>query len=61
MLNKIKIIGKFLVKKEQHENKIEEVDSGSPEVNNEVDRTHAKFEAVGENVREPWFRFSVMV
>jgi len=32
MLNKIKIIGKFLTKKEQYENKIDDVDSVYKEV-----------------------------
>jgi len=53
MLNKIKIIGKFLVKKEQYENKIDDTDSVSQEMMSEVDRTQSKFGVTEENVREP--------
>lgn len=59
MLNKIKVIGMFLGKK-QPENKIDNVNSISQETENETDTSSSKFEAEERNNKEPWFRFGLL-
>lgn len=64
MLNKIKIIGKFLLdenrQKELSEEKSNKFSSASQETMNNFDELQSKPEAEKEN-REPWFYFSVLV
>ena len=51
MLNKIKVIGMFL-KKEQPENKIEDVNSAFQGVEKEMDNSSSRLEADKENKRD---------
>jgi hypothetical protein len=51
MLNKIKVIGMFL-KKEQPENKIDNVNSASQEAEKEVGQGSSKLETEEENNRD---------
>jgi Single-strand binding protein family len=60
MLNKIKVIGMFL-KKEQPEDKINDVNPNSQGAENEIEKLLSKPEVEDKNSREPWFRFSLMV
>jgi len=51
----------MFLKKEQPEGKIEDVNLASQEAENETNKSPSKLESEGENGREPWFRFSLMV
>jgi len=59
MLNKIKIIGKKILPKEQDEKKNDGAASVFQEAEKEIDKSHFKSER--ENNREPWLYFSLLV
>lgn len=57
MLNKIKIIGKVIINKEQNERRINDIDFTSQEAVNEADKSQSK----PELKKEPWLYFSMLV
>jgi hypothetical protein len=61
MLNKIKIIGKKILPKEQNEKRNDDTASAFQETEKEIDKSQSKSETEKENAREPWFYFSILV